>query len=702
MSAKPVRAALLGAGYIATWHADAIRATPGVELVGVCDLSAAAAGDLAGTYGIRAFTSLDEMIAADVCDAVHIVTPPQSHAPLAIQCLEAGLHVMVEKPFALSREDAEAVGAAAKKAGRQAAVCHNFLGVPGYERLKQAARDGTLGRIGAAEFNWRFPLMPLRSGPYGLWMLREPENLLLELGPHLYAFAADLFGTPQDFELAVSKPVTLAGGAVRPQCFRINARAGDVDLAFNLSLVETFDDRSVVLHGSSGMARLDYASDTLMLSRESASDIVIGPFKRQMGLAWQSIREGCVNGWRQLRSLNRKSPYALSFQGAFRAFYEAIAKGQPVDPRFSAASAATVIGSICDSAALIPEEYRVRPAPAEPAAPLEPSALVIGGTGFIGRDLTRALVASGRTVRVLSRGSYGPFEDIADKVETVGVSLRDKEGLAQAMRGIEVVYNLAKSLDSTWEACLENDVGVAVRVAEAAMDAGVSRLVYTGTIASYDMSDPNRPITEETGFGGNMEDRNLYARSKAECEARLMAMHREQGLPLVIARPGIVIGAGGPLQHWGIGRWHGAGAVRIWGNGRNTLPFVLIEDVSDALIRMIDHPDAVGQSFNLVGEPMMSARDYFDAIHESMGARIDIRPGAFWVFWLSGTIKYLLKRHVVGLKGLSNQSYRDWKSRAHLSPFCNDHPKAVLGWQPETDYGNFVRKGIVNANLFGF
>ncbi len=702
MSPTPIRAALIGAGYIATWHADAIRATPGVDLVAVCDLSPAAASDLAGTYGIQAFTALDEMIAAGICDAVHIVTPPQSHAALAIQCLEAGLHVMVEKPFALSREDGEAVDAAAAKAGRQAAVCHNFLGVPGYQRLKDAARAGTLGRIGAAEFNWRFPLMPLRSGPYGLWMLREPENLLLELAPHLYAFAADLFGPAEGFELAVTKPVTLEGGAERPQCFQIRARSGDVDLAFNLSLVETFDDRSVVLHGSSGMARLDYASDTLMLSRESASDIVIGPFKRQMGLAWQSFREGCVNGWRQLRSLNRKSPYALSFQGTFSAFYGAIAKGEPVDARFSAASAAAVIGAIEETAALIPDRYRVRPAPATPAAPLEPTALVIGGTGFIGRDLTRALVASGRTVRVLSRGSYGPFEDIADKVETVSVSLRDKQGLTEAMRGIEVVYNLAKSMDTTWEGCLENDVGVAVRVAEAAMDAGVSRLVYTGTIASYDMSQPGRPITEQTGFGDNMADRNLYARSKAECEARLMAMHRDKGLPLVIARPGIVIGAGGPLQHWGIGRWHGAGAVRIWGNGRNILPFVLIEDVSDALIRMIDHPDAVGQSFNLVGEPMMSARDYFDAIHETMGARIDVRPGAFWVFWLSGTVKYLLKRHVVGLKGLSNQSYRDWKSRAHLSPFHNDHPKVVLGWAPETDRATFNQKGIVEANLFGF
>jgi nucleoside-diphosphate-sugar epimerase len=92
-----------------------------------------------------------------------------------------------------------------------------------------------------------------------------------------------------------------------------------------------------------------------------------------------------------------------------------------------------------------------------------------------------------------------------------------------------------------------------------------------------------------------MADRNLYARSKAECERRLTGMHRDRGLPLTIARPGIVVGGDGPLQHWGIGRWHGAGAVRVWGTGRNPLPFVLIDDVVDGLIRMADRPEAVGE-----------------------------------------------------------------------------------------------------------
>jgi nucleoside-diphosphate-sugar epimerase len=327
--------------------------------------------------------------------------------------------------------------------------------------------------------------------------------------------------------------------------------------------------------------------------------------------------------------------------------------------------------------------------------------LVIGGTGFIGRALTRALVASGRRVRVLSRGRASPFADLGDGVEVMAGSLSDPVSLRAAMEGIACVYHLAKAEESSWEAYLQNDVAVVERVAEAALAAGVARFVYTGTIASYDASDAGQPITETTPFGP-MENRNLYARSKALCEERLQEMHRTRGLPLVIARPGIVLGDGGPLQHWGIGRWHGAGAVRIWGAGRNLLPFVLIDDVAAALVRMADMPEIEGQSFNLVGEPLLSAQGYFAAIRRLTGVQIRVASGNLRLFHVADTVKYLLKRFALRKKGLPKPLLVDWKSRAHLSPFQNDKAKAVLGWQPEADRATFETRAISYLGFFGF
>jgi predicted dehydrogenase/nucleoside-diphosphate-sugar epimerase len=702
MSDQSIRVGLVGAGYIARWHGDAIKAGKTAHVAAVCDVSAGAAGELAAVYGAAVYTSLDEMIAAGVCDAVHILTPPHLHKDLAIRCLQGGLHCLVEKPFALSLSETMAITAAAKESGKQVGVGHNFLGLPAYDRLKTAFGKGELGKVASADFNWNFPLAPLRSGPFGLWMLQEPKNLLLELSPHLFAFAVDLFGPVEILHLDMGKPVELSGGGTRHQSFRILARAGDTDLNFNLTLAETMDDRSVTLRGSSGIARLNYAADTLVINRENAADIVLNPLVYQLSQAWAHLREGTVNFTRHVVSLNRNSAYGVSFARTVENFYHALANGLDIDPKYSGEAAENVMQAIENTIQLMPDQGRDTP-PAKPAARKpEPSVLVIGGTGFIGRHLTRALVKSGRDVRVLSRGKSGPFNDIADHVELFSTSLKDPVGLRAAMQGIDAVYDLAKSVDTTWEACLQNDVAVREAIAQAALETGVKRLIYTGTIASFDMSDPDAEITDATEFDADMSDRNLYARSKAECEKRLMNMHRTQGLPLVIARPGIVVGAGGPLQHWGIGRWQGAGTVRIWGKGNNILPFVLIKDVCDGLIKMLEVDAAVGQSFNLVGERMMDARGYFDAIHETLGAKIQVRSGSLYAMYLADGVKFALKKYALRRQGVIRPSLRDWKSRAHYSPFRIEHTKQVLDWHPTTDRKHFVQQAITKAGLFGF
>lgn len=692
------RVGIIGAGYISDWHADAIQATDQAELTAVVDNNLAAAQEFAAQRGITAFGSVQELLSAGVVDAVHVLTPPEYHRAVSEECIAGGLHVLVEKPVALSASDVEAMVSAAEGAGVQFAAGHNFLALPSYQRLKALKESGKLGRVSTAEINWCFPLGPLRSGPYGIWMMRETRNLLLELGPHLYAFMQDLFGEIEILHLQTSNEIALPGGGTRPQGWRILARAGGVDVTLNLALVETYDDRSVVLRGSSAMARLDYAKDSLVVAGVNTSDLVLNPLRDALGQSVGYLREGVVNAARQLTSLNQKSPYGLSFRGICDEVYGALGAARQVDARFSGASAIKVMRAIEDTLALLPKPV----VHAKPIGTPNPTALVIGGTGFIGRALTRRLAENGTHVRVLSRGKTGPFDDIADKVETVAVSLRDAEGLEAAMQGITHVYHLAKSEDKTWAAALENDVAVTERIARAALNAGVKRLIYTGTIASYDLSDPQVTITEATGFGEDMESRNIYARSKAECEARLMKMHRDKGLPVTIARPGIVVGAGGPLQHWGIGRWHGAGAVKIWGDGRNTLPFVLIDDVADGLILMAEHDAALGESFNLIGEPMLSARGYFDAIHQKLGARIKVSSGPLGLLYGADAVKFFLKTKVLRRGGLSKPSLRDWKSRAHYSPFDNSKPKEVLGWAPEDQRESFIKAAISDAGLLGF
>ena len=214
---SPKRIGLVGAGYIASWHADAIRATEGATIAAICAPSEGAAQALAEPIGAPAFASLDALSDSGTCDAVHILTPPHLHLPLGLQALEAGLDVLIEKPVAESAEETRQLAAAAAASGARFSPGHNFLGLPSYARLKRMGETGDLGRISGMEITWALPLAPLRSGPYNLWLLREPKNLLLELGPHLAAFAVDLFGPLEVLATDVSKPVMLPGDDPRPQ-----------------------------------------------------------------------------------------------------------------------------------------------------------------------------------------------------------------------------------------------------------------------------------------------------------------------------------------------------------------------------------------------------------------------------------------------------------------------------------------------------
>ena len=705
MSTHDLRVGLIGAGYIASWHAGAIKRVPGVRLAAVCDLSRAAAEGAAAAAGAdHVFTDAKEMLSSGEVDAVHVLTPPDSHAGIARACLEAGLPVLVEKPFVLDPEEGAALSALAAERNLALAVNHNFLGLPSYERLKAAAQDGTIGPIDSVEANWRFPLTPLRSGPFGLWMLREPKNLLFELGPHLFAFVHDLLGPLENPQVRLAKPIEVPGGITHHQHWQVLGRAGTAEVTLNLSLVEGHDDRSLTVRGATGLGRLDYAADTLEIRRANTDDIVVSPLKDSLSVAGQHLAEGLRNAVRQTKSLNAAQPYALGIEGAVRAFYEAVRSGAPVDPRFSGETGTAVIRAVAEAAEAAAPQLQPKAAPAASAAD-EPGegadALVIGGTGFIGRYLVEALARQGKRVRVLSRGRPTVFDHLSG-VHAVQASLGDEAALARAMEGVPLVYHLAKATESSWEGYLKNDVEPTERLGRAALRAGVERFVYTGTIDSYDASRSGTTISEETGADPQLEQRNLYARSKATCEEVLMRMHEEEGLPLVIVRPGIVIGRGGPLQHWGIGRWQGAGAVKIWGKGENVLPFVLVDDCADGLVLAGTKPGIEGQSFNLIGEPMLSARGYFDTIKERTGAGINVAPGSIPAYYVSDVAKYVLKRYAAGMRDAKKPAFRDWKSRTQAASFSNERAKDVLGWQPEADREAFLRRAIDEANLFGF
>ena len=223
---QPIRVGFLGTGYIADWHAQALRTIPAVSLDAVCDKDEPRAQAFGQRHGVdRWYESLEAMLEdAEIdLDVVHVLLPPDLHASAASTLIEHGIHVFLEKPMATTASDCSDLVEQATAHNVMVGVNHNFLFAPVYEKLRDDLRSGKLGQPDHVTITWNRELDQLQSGPFNLWMLRDPRNIVLEIGPHCLAAMLDLVGPLEITGVRASNPVTLpearssiAAGASRP------------------------------------------------------------------------------------------------------------------------------------------------------------------------------------------------------------------------------------------------------------------------------------------------------------------------------------------------------------------------------------------------------------------------------------------------------------------------------------------------------
>jgi predicted dehydrogenase/nucleoside-diphosphate-sugar epimerase len=704
-AAKPVpaskrRVGLLGTGYIADWHAKALASVPGVALVAVCDALLPRAEAFARRFGVpAAFGSLDAMLASGSLDAVHVLLPPDLHFGAAERFVDAGIDVLLEKPMCTRAEDCEALVRRAEKRGVRLGVGHNFLFSEPYRRLRRDLRDGLLGPIHEVVITWHRELPQVTHGPFDAWMLREPGNVALEIGSHSVAHMLDLVGRPNQLRAWADDPVELPTGRTFHRRWSIDARCGRTAVELRFSFVPGFEEHLVHVRGALGSATADLLRDTYVLRHHRP---VGDDFDR-----WAMIRaeardlrrqSGRTLGRYLLSKLHlhpRGAPYGASIAGVLDAFHAP----RPLDERIRGASGTEVI-RVCEevrrAAAVDPggdQRTASTVAPLVPVAPA-PRILVLGATGFIGRELVRQLASSGRPVRVLARSpSKLPPDLRTSLVEPVRGDLGSEADLRRAFQGIDCAYHLARSNARTWAEYQRDEIETTRRVAEAALEAGVKRFVYTGTIDSYYAGAGAGTITEGTPLDPRIARRNLYARAKAVSEEILAGMHRTRGLPLVVFRPGIVIGRGASPFHWGVGMWWHGSVCQVWGRGENPLPLVLVEDVARALVAALDAPGLEGESFNLVADPCLTAQDYLDALDRHGSFRIRRQPTPVARFYATDLAKWLVK---VAVRHPDRRfpSWRDWESRTQRARFDCTRAKVRLGWRPVSDRQTLIRRGI--------
>jgi predicted dehydrogenase len=181
------RVALFGTSFARHVHAPGFQQHPGFELVALAGSDAARTRQVADDLGVAgAYADWRELLAREKPDVVAIATPVVLHHPMMLAALEAGCHVLCEKPTAMHRFQAFEMREAARRAGKVAGINHEFRFLPARAAALEIARAGGIGRPRRGEILGRYPLWarPESRGMTWLSDAQKGGGILGALGSH--------------------------------------------------------------------------------------------------------------------------------------------------------------------------------------------------------------------------------------------------------------------------------------------------------------------------------------------------------------------------------------------------------------------------------------------------------------------------------------------------------------------------------------
>src|SRR5918992_1190514 len=181
-----MKVGVVGAGFIGAVHLSAYANMPEVEVVGVADALPETAAVGASRVGARAYSSYEELVAAEDVEVVDVCLPTSFHKDLAVKAARDGKHVILEKPIARTLEDAAEILEAFSGEGPRLFVGHVVRFFPEYIAIKGLVDGGDLGRVGVARTSRRSPFLTGWNDWYADW--RASGGVLVDLVIHDFDF----------------------------------------------------------------------------------------------------------------------------------------------------------------------------------------------------------------------------------------------------------------------------------------------------------------------------------------------------------------------------------------------------------------------------------------------------------------------------------------------------------------------------------
>jgi predicted dehydrogenase/nucleoside-diphosphate-sugar epimerase len=665
-----LRVGLVGAGYISEFHASAIQRVPNARLVGVTDFVASRAAALAARFSVpNVFSSMEAMI-ADGVDVVHILTPPDTHAKLAITALNMGSHALVEKPLAMNTDEVDCIHAAAAAAQRSVCVNHSLL----YDRFVSKAlrlvRSGAIGTPLSFDYFRSSEYPPYKGGPLPIHY-QNGGYPFLDQGIHALYLAESFLGAIED----VTTYRGTHGGdpnllfdewRVAAQCQRGTA---NIQISWNVRPLQSW----FVVQGTEGVLRANLFAMWVTHNRQL-------PLPKAPARALQALSEGlsiCAQVPANIaRFATKRIVQYDGLHSLVAAFYHALQTGaaMPVPPS-QARSAVYWTNRVSQEADAAKSKFLTQ-FQTEGRAKI----LVTGATGLIGRHLVRHLLQKGNRVRIFVRRQPSPeFMDDCN-VEVFLGDLGDPAAVDRAVVGTEIVYHVGATMKGSTHDHERGTVCGTKNIVDSVLRHDVQRLVYISSLSCLHAAASSRGavVTENWPIEPSPAKRGAYTQAKAEAERIVLDAVRERHLPAVLLRPGRVFGPGMTLLTPEVARRVGNLFV-ILGDGTRELPLVYVDDVVNAIVLAAEKSKFDGRVFHIVDRthitPNQLVRDYI--LGNANGAKVIHLPVVI-LYGLALGLEVLSKV----LKRAAPLSIYRVKSALARMQFDCSRAENELGWQP--------------------
>lgn len=313
--------------------------------------------------------------------------------------------------------------------------------------------------------------------------------------------------------------------------------------------------------------------------------------------------------------------------------------------------------------------------------------LITGASGFLGQYVVVEALRRGHQVRAVVRPSgdvtcYSWHDHPA--VEFARVDLRRRDGLADAVQGVDAVIHLAAAKAGDFYTQFAGTVMATENLLDAMVERNVLRLVAISTFSVYNyISMPNGAVvTENAPIESRPLERDEYAQTKLLQEQLVRDFEKTHNAPVTIIRPGMVYGRD-YLWNACLGAeltdtlWLRIGARAI-------MPMTYVENCAEAIILAAEKDAAIGQTINVVDDNLPTQRDFAKKLLKQMTAPAKLIP-VNWTLMNSFTW-VLLYYNRIFLKGRAKFPgiFVPAKLQARFKPlqYTNAHAKAVLDWTP--------------------